>query len=121
MFTLSDMDASNYSDLHKDVYGHRPRGYSNMFASQEEFDSEYAYLLKCLEEVMERETQQQQKNCATFEAVVANVQSLVQGATRQDAVRYMMQQLDCEMYGYDYVDFEYGLPYGYTKKFVEEV
>lgn len=119
MFALSDVDASNYSDLHKDVYGFRPRGYSNKFASQEEFDAEYAYLIKCLKENMERDTQVQQENCATFEAVIANVRSFVQGATCHDAVRYIMQQLDCEMYGYDFVDFEYGLPYGYTKKFVE--
>ena len=38
-----------YSDLHKDVYGFRPRGW-NVWASVEAFDAEYARLVRRLGE-----------------------------------------------------------------------
>jgi len=48
MFPLTH-DGSVYADLYKDVYGFRPRGVE--FASIQDFDDDYAYLVKKLEEV----------------------------------------------------------------------
>jgi hypothetical protein len=44
---------ATYSDLHKDVYGFRPRGVN--FETQEEYDAEYERLVRQLDVVMEDE------------------------------------------------------------------
>jgi hypothetical protein len=46
-------DLSVYSDLHKDVYGFRPRGH--VFASEAEFTAEFARLVVQLGEVIDEE------------------------------------------------------------------
>ena len=124
MLTLADINAATnsydgdiYSDLYKDVYGSRPR-YAQ-FESVEEFDRDYEFLVKRLNEKMEQEREEQRQAIGQFEIRLNEIMYLVSNTDRVNALRILMDAEDCledfEFYGYESLEWRLGLPFGYVK------
>lgn len=124
MLTLADINAATnshdgdiYSDLYKDVYGSRPR-YAQ-FESVEEFDRDYEFLVKRLNQKMEQEREEQRRAIYKFEMRLNEIMYLVSNTNRVDALRIIMDAEDClddfEFYGYESLEWRLGLPFGYVK------
>jgi hypothetical protein len=124
MLTLGDInsltnshDGDIYSDLYKDVYGSRPR-YAQ-FESVEEFDKDYEFLVKRLNEKMEQEREEQRQAIGQFEIRLNEIMYLVSNTDRINALRIIMDAEDClddfEFYGYESLEWRLGLPFGYVK------
>lgn len=129
MLTLRDIDTltkshdgSVYSDLHKDVYGFRPR--HAQFASMEEFDTDFEFLVKKLDEQMEEEKKQQLINRERFEQRVKDTMALVQGVDRVRAIEIIAdadgELEDMKFYGYERLEYCYDLGFGYIKTTMQE-
>lgn len=129
MLTLSDIDTltnshdgSIYSDLYKDVYGSRPR--HAQFASIEEFDADYEYLVKKLDKQMEEEKQQQVINRERFELRIKDTMELVSGINRVRAIEIIAdaegELEELEWYGYERLEYLFDLGYGYIKSTMQE-
>lgn len=125
MLTLSDInrltnshDGDIYSDLYKDVYGSRPRGAT--FASIEAFDEDFKFLSKQLDEVIERDRACKQEAIGQFEIRLNEIMYLTNNMDREAAIRILVQAEDIEQdvqwYGYERLEYELDLPYGYIKK-----
>lgn len=130
MLTLADIDAmfpdshsgSVYSDLYKDVYGSRPRG--STFATVAEFDADFEFLVRQLEVELEREAQAQAQAAAAFEQRIADTQALVVGADRARALAIIAEaegvsEDDLRFYGWERLEWQLGLKYGYIKNNME--
>lgn len=124
MLTLRDIntltkshDGNIYSDLYKDVYGSRPR-YAE-FASIEEFDADFEYLVKKLDKQLEEEKSQQVINRERFEERVKETMELVIGTDRARAIEIIADaegELESmEFYGYERLEYCFDLGYGYIK------
>ena len=124
MLTLSNInemtnshDGDIYSDLYKDVYGSRPRGAT--FASIEAFDEDFKFLMKQLNEAIKQEEEDQRRAVTLFEIRLNEIMYLVNDTDRVNAIRLLAQaegyEEDLEWYGYEKVEFEFNLPYGYIK------
>jgi len=117
---ITDDRAAIYSDLYKDVYGSRPRNV--VFASREAFNEEWDYLEGALERNMEREAQEQALAMEQFVTAV----NIVRGTMRcglQKAIDTLIEAdaaLDVDFYGYEEVEYAYGLKYGSIKKMLDE-
>jgi len=131
MLTLSDIDrltnshdGSIYSDLYKDVYGFRPRGHT--FASVEEFDAEVQSLSVRLDQIIEEEIVQKEKNWNRFLARVFEVRDIVIQTTTEDAI-YIIADAEgittdeLKFYGWEILEHELGLKYGSIKAYLVEV
>ena len=126
MLTLADIDAmfpdshsgSVYSDLYKDVYGSRPRGCA--FASIEEFDRDFEFLVQQLKEEETREAERQARAAEQLEQRIADTQALVQGADRLRALEIIAEAegIDAEerrFYNWESLEWTLGLKYGYIR------
>lgn len=124
MLTLSDInsvtkskDGDSYSDLHKDVFGFRPR--NAQFVSVEAFDDDYKSLVKQLSEQLDEDMIRQAANIEKF----------------ADRVRETMQLCNCDQkraveiiadaegeadgykwYGPSCLEFHFDLRYGSIKQ-----
>lgn len=122
MLTLSDINAATnskdgdiYSDLYKDVYGSRPR-YAR-FESVQDFDRDFNRLSKMLDEQIDEEAEQQLVNFAYFETYVEEVQKIMNGCTREDAIRSIadsegISKQDFDFYGLEILEYSFDLKYG---------
>ena len=130
MLTLSDINATTnsndghiYSDLYKDVYGSRPRASAAQFISLKEFDSEFEYLVKRLNEQNEEERIQQARNFANFVARVEETMKLVQGIDRARAIEIIAdaegELEDMQFYGYERLEWTFNLKFGSIKEWVQ--
>jgi len=112
---LEELQGS-YSDLHKDVYGFRPRGCSENFNSVKWLESELSFLCTELDKIQAEEEAVQHKAIFDFEEKVNEMIKL--GAkTRQTALKWLF---DAEADEYvsndpDYFCYLNNLPYGYFK------
>lgn len=124
MLTLSDINALTnshdgdiYSDLYKDVYGCRPR-YAQ-FVSVEEFDEDFKFLSKKLDEQIEQDKKWQEKNRISFEIRINEIMFVTNNMNREDALRILAQAEDMEedikFYGWERMEYEFDLGYGYIK------
>lgn len=120
MLTLSEIKnpaASTYSNLFKDVYGSRPRNIQ--FESEADFLSDYEFLVGQLDRQMEQDTQREREAVSNFELRLNEVMFITENMNRNDAIRILIQaedlEKDVEWYGYESLEFELGLPYGYIK------
>ena len=124
MLTLGDINALTnshdgdiFSDLHKDVYGFRPRQIT--FESVEDFDAEFTRLSKKLDEQMEEEKKQREKNRISFEIRINEIMFVTNNMNREDALRILAQAEDIEedikFYGWERMEYEFDLGYGYIK------
>lgn len=114
---VTDQDYQTYSDLHKDVYGYRPR--HEYFPSYQAYLDSYHYLARQLEIILEEDEKRQHRSIVTFEQHVSDVQQLC-NCSRERAILIVAQGetiSEQELYGYNYgsLEYEYGLPYGYIK------
>ena len=124
MLTLRDIneqtnshDGDIYSDLYKDVYGSRPR-YAQ-FVSVEEFDEDFKFLSKKLDEQIEQDKKWQEKNRISFEIRINEIMFVTNNMNREDALRILAQAEDMEedikFYGWERMEYEFDLGYGYIK------
>ena len=130
MLTLSDINAATnshdgdvYSDLYKDVHGFRPRYVQ--FASIEEFDADFEYLVNRLNEQNEREAIEQQENFAGFVARIEETMQIVQNCTRERAIQIIadahgISAEEFNFYGLEALEYKFNLKYGSIAKWVSE-
>jgi hypothetical protein len=113
MYTFS---TELFSDLHKDVYGFRPRGhwFYDANTTDQERQEEWDYLCKRLGEQIEEE------NAAKAEALkkfYARVEELKRSGAKDDqqAIKWIVQSLNPSKndlwYGGDWVCYELGLAF----------
>jgi hypothetical protein len=109
-------DENTFSDLHKDVYGFRPRG-ENMFwdATPDEKQRIWNDLLEELDWVCEMEEKREKDAIEHFEKLIKECVEL--GAKdRNTAIRWLTSNFDAhDTYGY--MCYDYGLPYSYETEF----
>lgn len=103
---LADQDYSTYSDLHKDVYGFRPRGVT--FATPEDYDAEFARLVKELELKEHFEEQDDVRLRAQFETHIAELMN-THNIDQATAIRWDMQAMDADAaYGLEHYFWQWG-------------
>lgn len=115
-----DEDSYCYSDLHKDVYGFRPRGYARYMAK-----AEFLHMLDGLHADLEAQIYdtniRQLANQRRFELKIAEVIALGAG-NRQTALQWLLdgEGEQATQYGMEYMqytwDFAWHLTYEYTKE-----
>lgn len=112
-----------YSDMYKDATGVRPQS-PILFGSVEAFDSMVDYLQRTIDQNISEERAAQKEAVARFEKRVADMQALVVNASKKDAVRIIIQADGWEegvgFYGYEEVEYIWGLPFGSIKQFLGE-
>lgn len=108
-------DEEIFSDLHKDVYGFRPRGHAFYSADPAEKQRIWDDLLVDLDAENQRFAEQQRQNVADFERLVA--QNVKHGAVdRKTAIQWLIDAEGDDFYDYGYMEYNYGLPYGFLEK-----
>lgn len=124
MLTLSDIntatnsrDGDIFSDLHKDVYGFRPRYLS--FESLEDFDLQYTYLVERLNEQMDEDKIRQDANMVKFAQRVQDTMKLCNCDQRR-AVEIIAdaegELEDYEFYGPERLEWVFDLKFGSIKQ-----
>lgn len=124
MITLSDIntqtnskDGDIFSDLHKDVYGFRPRGVT--FESLEDFDAEYERLVGRLTDQMSDDKIRQDRNMEKFAQRVMETMELCNCDQRR-AVAIIAdaegELEDYEFYGPERLEWVFDLKFGSIKQ-----
>jgi len=115
-------DGSVFSDLHKDVYGFRPRGIT--FESMDEFEAEFERLVARLGEKQDEDEIRQAANWKRFNDQIESVQALVANCSVYHAVEIIADadgELDeFKFYGAERLEYTYDLRYGILKAFLKE-
>lgn len=105
-----------YYEMHRDAYSYRPSGYREM--TNEQLQAEIDEMSVIINRQIAEETV-----CAAvieFEARVADTMELIVGSTRESAIRVIFEaegngQDDFDFYGWEQLEYQLGLPYGYVK------
>ena len=130
MLTLRDINAATnsrdgdiYSDLHKDVYGFRPRHAE--FASIEEFDTDFEALSNMLDKQIEKEAIDQQNNFWEFECCVDDMQKVMNGCSRERAIELIaegegIRKEEFDHYGLEILEHRLNLKFGSIAKWLSE-
>ena len=130
MLTLTDIntatnsrDGDIYSDLHKDVYGFRPRG--TTFESVEAFDADFKYLSDKLDKQIEKEAIEQQNNFWEFECCVDDMQKVMNGCSRERAIELIaegegIRKEEFDHYGLEILEHRLNLKFGSIAKWLSE-
>jgi hypothetical protein len=127
MLTLSDINAATnsrdgdlFSDLHKDVYGFRPRGLT--FDSTEDFDAEFERLVGRLSEQLDEDTVRQSANLNKFFERVLETMELC-NCDQYRAIEIIADaegELDAfQFYGYERLEWVFDLKFGSIKEALE--
>jgi hypothetical protein len=127
MLTLSDIntatnsrDGDIFSDLHKDVYGFRPRGLT--FDSTEDFDAEFERLVGRLSEQLDEDTVRQSANLNKFFERVLETMELC-NCDQYRAIEIIADaegELDAfQFYGYERLEWVFDLKFGSIKEALE--
>ena len=105
--TQHEIDLSVWSDLHKDVYGFRPRG-----PAPADLDAEFTRLQAELDVVMLRE---RREKIAAAKVVKARLRKMMRehGITGLAALRFDYEALECD-YGWEQYAFETGVSFGFA-------
>lgn len=128
MLTLRDINAATesrdgdiYSDLHKDVYGFRPRGIT--FASIENFDADFKNLAEKLSVQIDEDAIRQSANLEKFKERVAETMLLC----NCDKVRAVEIIADAEgelenleFYSYERLEWYFDIKFGDIKQWMAE-
>lgn len=106
--------AAMYSDMYKDVYGMRPRGFISEGWTAADYERELADLDVALQAVMAEENERALLAADAFEKMVYNL--MASGAAdRATAIRWLHDAEDTN--GDDgYLEYCMGLRYGYLKE-----
>jgi len=117
--TIDDIHARNFSDLHKDAYGFRPRGAivdAWLAMTSEELDAEEARMQTAVEDSMAEEAAREAANAVAFEAHIAKLMADF-NIDRATAIRWDIEAVgltdDVQIYGMSAYVYEHGLPYQY--------
>ena len=106
------------SDLFKDVYGMRPgEGFWQRWAeaTDDEKQEQWDWLIQCLDRVMREEAFAKERAIANFEDLVSK--TIESGAgDRETALRWIMQGSSHANGDWEFLCYEYGLPYHYFRK-----
>ena len=124
MLTLADIntatgsrDGDIFSDLHKDVYGFRPRGVT--FESLEAFDAEYERLVAQLSDQLDEDKIRQDANMVKFAQRVMETMELCNCDQRR-AVEIIAdaegELEDYKFYGPERLEYTFNLKYGSIKQ-----
>jgi hypothetical protein len=127
MLTLSDIntatnsrDGDLFSDLHKDVYGFRPRGLT--FDSTEDFDAEFERLVGRLSEQLDEDTVRQSANLNKFFERVLETMELC-NCDQYRAIEIIADaegELEAfQFYGYERLEWVFDLKFGSIKEALE--
>jgi hypothetical protein len=127
MLTLSEIntatgsrDGDIFSDLHKDVYGFRPRGIT--FDSTEDFDAEFERLVVRLNEQQDEDAVRQSANLERFFDRVLETMELC-NCERDRAIEIIADaegELDFfKHYGYERLEWVFDLRFGSIKEGLE--
>lgn len=127
MLTLADIntltdskDGDIFSDLHKDVYGFRPRYVR--FASVEEFDARYTELVNELRMQLDEDRIRQTANLEKFFERVLETMQLC-NCDQYRAIEIIADaegELDAfKFYGYERLEWHFDLKYGSIKQALE--
>lgn len=127
MLTLSDIntatnsrDGDIFSDLHKDVYGFRPRYVR--FASLEEFDARYTELCAELSMQIDEDRVRQAANLNKFFERVLETMQLC-NCDKYRAIEIIAEAEDeldeLKFYGYERLEWVFDLKYGSIKLALE--
>ena len=127
MLTLSDIntatnsrDGDIFSDLHKDVYGFRPRGLT--FDSTEDFDAEFERLVGRLSEQLDEDTVRQSANLNKFFERVLETMELC-NCDQYRAIEIIADaegELEAfQFYGYERLEWVFDLKFGSIKEALE--
>jgi hypothetical protein len=110
-------DGDIFSDLHKDVYGFRPRGVT--FESLEAFDAEYERLVAQLSDQLDEDKIRQDANMVKFAQRVMETMELCNCDQRR-AVEIIAdaegELEDYKFYGPERLEFTFDLKYGSIKQ-----
>lgn len=128
MLTLADIntatkskDGDIYSDLYKDVYGTRPRGFT--FSSVEEFDADFERLCKMLSEQIDEDKIRQAANLEKFKTRVAETMLLC-NCDKLRAVEIIADAEDeadaYKWYGAERLEWCFDLKFGSLKQWLAE-
>ena len=107
---IRDEMAAVFRDIYKDAYGVRPR-FSTADWSIEDFEKEFVSLQETIDYNYKIEKEAEQVSIKDFERFLSNSMSK-NGIDRITALRWV---IDGE-YDIGYVEYQYGLPYGYIEK-----
>ena len=119
MYTFS---TELFSDLHKDVYGFRPRQhwFYDTDTTDEERQKEWDYLIEQLDLQIEEDRKVKAQRLKALELDIAKNIALGAG-NRQAAIRWIVQSLNPDhtdlMYGGEWVCYELGLDYSLAPMF----
>ena len=102
--------AAVFRDVYKDAYGIRPR-FDTSSWSIEDFEREFVSLQETIDYNYKIEKEAENIAIGEFEKFVSNSMSK-NGIDRVTALRWI---IDGE-YDIGYVEYQYGLPYGYIEK-----
>ena len=105
--------AAVFRDVYKDAYGVRPR-FSTADWTIEDFEREFVSLQDTIDYNYKIEKEAEQVSIKDFERFLSNSMSK-NGIDRITALRWI---IDGE-YDIGYVEYQYGLPYGYIEKEVK--
>jgi hypothetical protein len=108
-------DANIVSDLHKDAYGYRPREYfwAQWHGVGDQGKQEiWEELLADLSDSVAEEKRQQEAAIAATEKRIQDIQDMVAGSTREDAIRYLDDVYDTRG-DINFLEYHLGVPYGY--------
>ena len=116
--TLTDSkDGDIFSDLHKDVYGFRPRYVR--FASVKDFDAEYERLVGLLTDQMSDDKIRQDRNMEKFAQRVMETMDLCNCDQRRavEIIADAEDELDgYQCYGPERLEYSFDLKYGSIKQ-----
>jgi hypothetical protein len=130
MLTLSDINALTashdgdiFSDLHKDVYGYRPRGV--IFDSIEDFDATYERLVHKLEMQLAVEKHEKAIRWSEFLDRIDTIKQLVANTDTLRACEILCdaEGIDAEersFYGWESLEWKLGLQFGSIKPYLME-
>lgn len=119
MYTFS---TELFSDLHKDVYGYRPRQhwFYDTDTTDEERQKEWDYLVEQLDLQIEEDRKVKAQRLKALELDIAKNIALGAG-DRETAIRWIVQSLNPHstdlMYGGEWVCYELGLEYSLAPVF----
>jgi hypothetical protein len=130
MLTLRDIntatnsyDGDLYSDIHKDVYGIRPRGVT--FASTEEFDADFGRLCQKLDKKIKEENALQEIKFKQFTDRVSSMMWMENVSSREGAIGIIaykedISQEEFDLYGLELLEYHLGLKFGSIAKWLSE-
>ena len=112
--TVVEQLYSTFSDMHKDVYGSRPRYKSIDEFTEEELIGELDFLDKQMEIEIAYQKEREEESVCFFETTVASVMELC-GCVRYKAIKYLYDA-EGDIQDWGHFCYNYGLPYNFPRK-----